>query len=131
MGVPSFSRMNPENYWSKIKQNNSTELLGSSFHNIYSNHGSRYPLDPEFGFFPEFPGFSIGNRSFLKDRDRKSLVEQAETAKICPWIPWRTGDSMHSSEIADVESRRDRRRITRKITRNSQENDVCFLCICR
>ena len=37
-GLP---KMNPKSYQSKMKQNNSTELLGYSFNNIYSKDDSQ------------------------------------------------------------------------------------------
>ena len=33
-GFSGFTKMNPKSDWSKMKQNNSTELLGYSFNNI-------------------------------------------------------------------------------------------------
>ena len=55
MGFRCFPEMKANKYWSKMKQNNSTELLGFSFHNIYSKVA---PPDPKSGFFFDFLGFS-------------------------------------------------------------------------
>ena len=46
-----------------MKQNNSTELLGHSFHE-YTRNGLPDPQDTESTFFPGFPGFSMGNLYF-------------------------------------------------------------------
>ena len=57
-----FPKMKPKSYWSKMKQNNSTELLGHAFNKIY-NKNSPHPHpthapDPRSGFSPDFPGFA-------------------------------------------------------------------------
>ena len=51
----------------KIKQNNSTELSGHSFLEIYNKNGFPDPPDPKSGFVLDFPGFSLGSQ---KGRDR-------------------------------------------------------------
>ena len=38
--------MKPKSYQTWMKRNNSTELRGYSFNNIYGNNGSPDPLDP-------------------------------------------------------------------------------------
>ena len=49
---------NPEmkfkSYQSQMMQNNSTQLLGFSFNNIYSKDGPQTPPDPKSGFFSDF-----------------------------------------------------------------------------
>ena len=44
-----------KNNYSKIKQNNYTELLGHSFIQISSKNGTQTPLDRKSAFFPGFP----------------------------------------------------------------------------
>ena len=48
-----------------MKQNNSTELLGNSFDEIYNKNGPPDPPDPKYRFFPDFPGFSTGVQPFF------------------------------------------------------------------
>ena len=45
-----------------MRQENSTELSGYSFNNIYNKNDSPDPLDAKIAFVHGFPGFSIGNR---------------------------------------------------------------------
>ena len=50
----SFSNINPKSYSCKMKQNNSTELLGQSFNNIYSEMTPPRPPRPQnLIFLPE------------------------------------------------------------------------------
>ena len=62
-GLSGFPNMNSESYQSKMKQNNSIELLSYSFNNIYNKNDPPDPLDPKPGFFA---GLSIGNLLFLE-----------------------------------------------------------------
>ena len=58
-GFESFPIMNPKSDSSKTKQNNSTELSGNSFHNIYSKNDLPDTLDPN-------PDFSWISRIFYR-----------------------------------------------------------------
>ena len=49
--------MKSKSYESEMKQNNSTELFGYSFNNIYNKNGPPDPLDPKPAFFPNFLHF--------------------------------------------------------------------------
>ena len=66
-----------------MQQNNSTELLGYSFNNIYSKDAPPDPLDPKSVFFPIFLGFSIGNRSSLW---RPGSVGKTPWSETQPWV---------------------------------------------
>ena len=48
-----------------MKKNNSTELLGISFDNIYSKSGPPESLDPKTVSSPGFPRLSIENQFFF------------------------------------------------------------------
>ena len=54
-GFHGFPNMNPKSYSSKIKQNNSTEVLGCSFNNLYNKNAPPDPLDPKSTIFPGSP----------------------------------------------------------------------------
>ena len=58
-GFPGFPKMNPRSYWSKMKQNNSTELSGHSFLKTYNENAPQASPDPKS---VTFPGFSIGSQ---------------------------------------------------------------------
>ena len=54
--------MKSKSYYSKMKQNNSSEILSFSFNNnIYNKNDPPDSLDRKSGFFPGCPRFSIGN----------------------------------------------------------------------
>ena len=53
-----FPKIKPTSYWTK--KNNYTKLLGNSFHNITIKMSPRPPSQIRY-FFPDVPGFSIGN----------------------------------------------------------------------
>ena len=52
--VKVFLKMKSKNYQSKMKQNNSTELLGYSSNHSYNKNGPPDPLDPNRQSFPDF-----------------------------------------------------------------------------
>ena len=57
-----FWKMNPKNYESQMKQNNSTELSSHSFPQIYNGtRPSQTPPRPQIRIFLEFPSLSIGS----------------------------------------------------------------------
>ena len=59
-GFSGFPKVKSKSYFSKMKQNSSTELSGSSFLKIYNKNAPPDPLDPKSGIFPDFPRFPIG-----------------------------------------------------------------------
>ena len=62
-GFPASQKCNRKvNYWSKTKQNNSTELLGQTFNKVCSKNCIPEPPRSQMRIFPGFPGFSIGDR---------------------------------------------------------------------
>ena len=70
-GFSGLPKVESKSYYSKMKQNNSTQLLGHSFFEICSKNGPQAPPDPKSSFFPDFLGFSSENVSdniFVKDR---------------------------------------------------------------
>ena len=66
--------MKPKSQQSKMKQNNSTELLGYSFHKIYNrNDPTQTPQTPNLDFFPDFPDFPQEVWFFKENLYRKFL----------------------------------------------------------
>ena len=59
VGGSGFPKVKPKSDYTKMKQNNITELLGYSFHNIYNNADPPDPLDPKSTIFQENPGFQL------------------------------------------------------------------------
>ena len=51
--ISDLPKMNFKSYQSKIKHNNSTELLGYYFHNVHNKNGPPDPLDPKSAIFLE------------------------------------------------------------------------------
>ena len=49
-GFLGYSKVKSKRYYSRVKQNNSTELSGHSFLKIYSRNGPPEPPDPTSGF---------------------------------------------------------------------------------
>ena len=58
MRCSGFPIMDARSYYSKMKQNNSTELSVYSCYDIYSTPPPD-PLDPKSAFFPDFPDFLL------------------------------------------------------------------------
>ena len=64
-GLSGSPKMKSKSFQSKMKQNNSTELLGHSFNTIYSKNASpQTPWTPNPQLFLDFPRFSIGLTTF-------------------------------------------------------------------
>ena len=61
MGFRVFQIMKSESYKSQMKQNNSTEFVCYSFHNIYNKHGPQTHIDPKSDSFKvsEFQRFKV------------------------------------------------------------------------
>ena len=53
VGLSSFPKMKPTSYYSKMKQNNSMELLGYSMNHIYYKNIPR----PHIRILQDFPDF--------------------------------------------------------------------------
>ena len=53
-GLSNFPKMNPKNTGPTMKQNNSTELSGFSYNNIYCKNDPPDPLDPKSRCFPDY-----------------------------------------------------------------------------
>ena len=63
-----LSYKNPKGYEPRMEQNNDTELLGSSFHDIYNKNGAPDPLDTKFAIdaFPFSPLFDYLSKLLSK-----------------------------------------------------------------
>ena len=51
-----FPKVTPKKYYSKMKQNSSTELLGDSFEAIYNKNGTPDSLDVKSAILSRLPG---------------------------------------------------------------------------